>query len=85
MSTKELEVMKKYLLENLNKGFIGPSQAPYAALVLFIKKPNRGLRFCIDFRKLNELTCKDRYLLPLIDKTLARLSKAKVFIKLDIR
>ena len=43
MSTKELEVIKKYLLENLNKGFIRPSQAPYAALVLFIKKLNRGL------------------------------------------
>jgi hypothetical protein len=40
---EELVVLKKYLLENLDKGFIEPSQAPYSSLVLFIKKPNRGL------------------------------------------
>jgi len=53
--------------------------------VLFVKKANGLLRFCVDFRKLNNLTCKDRYPLPLIDKTIARLAKAKVYTKLDIR
>jgi len=43
------------------------------------------LRFCVDFYKLNNLTRKDQYPLPLIDETLARLAKAKVYIKLDIR
>jgi hypothetical protein len=52
--------------------------------VLFVKKANKLLRFCVDFRRLNNLTCKDRYPLPLIDKTLARLAKAKVYIKLNI-
>jgi hypothetical protein len=56
---EELIVLKKYLLENLNKGFIKSSQAPYLSLVLFVKKPNRGLRFCINFYKLNTITCKD--------------------------
>jgi len=42
------------------------------------------LQFCVDFCRLNNLTCKDRYPLPLIDETLARLAKAKVYIKLDI-
>ena len=42
-------------------------------------------RFCIDFRKLNAITRKDRYPLPLIDETLARFSRAKIFTKLDIR
>jgi len=50
-----------------------------------MKKPSGGLRFCIDFRKLNAITRKDRYLLPLIDETLARISRAKIFTKLDIR
>jgi hypothetical protein len=50
-----------------------------------VKKPNGVLRFCIDFRTLNALICKDRYPLPLIDETLVRLAKAKVFTKLDIR
>jgi hypothetical protein len=84
-SIEELEVLKKYLLENLDKGFIEPSQAPFSSPVLFVKKPNGGLQFCIDFRKLNAITRKDRYPLPLIDETLARLTRAKIFTKLDIR
>jgi hypothetical protein len=84
-TTEELVVMKQYLLDNLDKGFIVPSQAPYSSPVLFVKKPNGSLRFCIDFRKLNTITRKDRYPLPLIDETLARLTKAKIFTKLDIR
>src|SRR5271154_4585448 len=53
MSTAELEAVKQYLLDNLNKGFIVPSQTLFVSLVLFVKKPNGGLRFCIDYRKLN--------------------------------
>jgi hypothetical protein len=52
---------------------------------MFVKKPNGGLRFCIDFCKLNAITKKDQYPVPLIDKTLARLAKARVYTKLDIR
>ncbi len=81
---KELEVVKKYLVKNLDKGFIEPSQALFTALVLFVKKPDRSLYFYIDYRKLNLLTKKDRYLLPLIDKTLTRIRRAKLFTKLDI-
>jgi hypothetical protein len=58
MSAEELEVVKKYLVENLDKGFIEPSQAPFAAPILFVKKADGSLRFCIDFRKLNLLTKK---------------------------
>jgi hypothetical protein len=85
MTTEELHTVKQYLLDNLHKGFIEPSQAPYASPVLFVKKPNGSLRFCIDYRKLNEITKKDRYPLPLIDETLARIANAKIFTKLDIR
>jgi len=84
-STEELRLIKEYLTENLDKGFIEASQAPWSSPTLFVKKPNGGLRFCIDFRKLNALTRKDRYPLPLIDETLARLNKAKKYTKIDIR
>jgi hypothetical protein len=84
-STEELLATKKYITEHLSKGFIEPSQAPFAAPILFVRKANGALRLCIDFRKLNSLTRKDRYPLPLIDETLARLGKAKVFTRLDIR
>jgi transposase InsO family protein len=85
MSLEELQITKQYLTEQLERGWIEPSQAPFACPVLFVKKPNGGLRFCIDFRKLNLLTRKDRYPLPLIEETLARLSRARIFTKLDIR
>jgi hypothetical protein len=42
-STAELEEVKKYLVENLDKGFIVPSQAPFASPILFIKKANGSL------------------------------------------
>jgi len=71
-------------MDNLVKGFIKPSQALFTSPILFIKKPNRGLYFCINYYKLNNITYKDRYPLPLLDKTLARINRAKVFTKLDI-
>jgi hypothetical protein len=43
MTTKELKIVKQYLINNLNKGFITPSQAPFIVLVLFVQKANRSL------------------------------------------
>jgi hypothetical protein len=53
MTTAELETVKEYLINNLDKGFIEASQALYVAPVLFVKKPDGSLRFCINFWKLN--------------------------------
>ena len=74
MSTEELVIVKSYLKENLKKGFIKASSSPFASPVLFVKKADRSLRFCVNYRKLNVLTKKDRYPLPLINETLAQLS-----------
>ncbi|KAI1007317.1 hypothetical protein K3495_g897 [Podosphaera aphanis] len=84
-SADELKLVKQYLTENLDKGWIEPSNAAFSSPILFVKKPNGGLRFCVDYRKLNLITKKDRYPLPLIDETLTRLNRAKIFTKLDIR
>ena len=85
MTEEELEVLKEWLTDNLKKGYIEASSAPFASPILFVQKPSRGLRLCIDFRKLNAITRKDRYPLPLLDEVLSRMSRAKVFTKLDIR
>jgi hypothetical protein len=84
MSRDELLVLQKTLTDLLDKGFIRVSNSLVAALVLFIKKPGGGLRFCVDYRGLNRITKKDRYLLPLIYETLRNISKVKWFIKLDV-
>lgn len=85
MSLEELEVARKYITENLKEGFIEPSNAPWAAPVLMAKKAGGGLRFCVDYWKLNALSKRDAYPLPLIDETLAQIAKAKIFTKIDIR
>ena len=85
MSLEQLELVKSYLDDHLQHGFITHSSAPYASPVLFAKKPGGGWRFCVDYRKLNAITKKDAYPIPLIQETLARLARAKVFSKLDVR
>jgi len=84
MSREELKTLREWLIENLEKGFIRPSSSSVASPVLFIKKPGRGLRLCIDFRAINNVLVKDRYLLPLIKETLNNLKGIKYFSKIDI-
>ena len=84
-SREELEAAREYVIDNLSKGFIGPSAAPYASPILMARKPGGGLRFCVDYRKLNSITRKDRYPIPLVDELMERLGDAKVYTKLDIR
>ncbi|KJZ68492.1 hypothetical protein HIM_12118 [Hirsutella minnesotensis 3608] len=85
LNREQLETMKEYLQDSLQKGFIEPSSAQFGSPVCFAKKKDGKLRFCVDFRELNQLTKKDRYPIPLISETLDRIAKAKIFTKLDIR
>jgi hypothetical protein len=84
MSKEELLVLRKTLLELLNKNFIKASNSSAAIPILFVKKPGGGLRFCVDYRKLNEITRKDRYPLLLITETLRSFARAKWLIKLNV-
>ena len=84
MSRDQAAVVKAYVDEMLGKGYIRPSTSPYAAPVLIVKKPDGGLRICIDYRALNALTIKNRNAPPLIRETMAKLCAAKVFTKFDI-
>jgi transposase InsO family protein len=84
-SEEELRAAKEYITKNLAQGFIEPSDAAFASPILVVRMPDGRLRVCIDYRKLNALTKKDRYPLPLIDEILQRIGKAKFFTKLDIR
>jgi hypothetical protein len=85
ISDEELRLVKEYLDENLKKKFIVASQAPFQSPVLFVHKPGGGLRFCVDYWKLNALTKKDQYLLPLIKETLAQITGTKILSKINIR
>ena len=66
----ELETLKTYIKTNLANGFIRSSKSPTKAPILFDRKPDGSLRLCVDYRGLNNLTIKNRYLLPLIGESL---------------
>ena len=67
MAPVELKELKLQLQELLEKRFIRPSVSPWGALVLFVKKKDGTLRLCVDYRQLNKMTVKNKYLLPKID------------------
>ena len=66
MVPTELKELKIQLHELLDKGFIQPSVSPWGTLVLFVKKKYGTLRMCIDYRQINKVTVKNKYLLPRI-------------------
>ncbi|GBG79201.1 hypothetical protein CBR_g28918 [Chara braunii] len=85
MSEEELSVLRAQLDDLLEKGRIRPSSSPYGAPVLFVRKKNKDLRLCIDYRKLNAQTIRNAGPLPRIDDLLERLGGAKFFSKLDLK
>ena len=80
----EQEALEEFLKENLETGRIKPSKLPMASPFFFIKKKDGLLRPVQDYRKLNEMTIKNRYPLPLISELIDKLSNAKIFSKMDI-
>lgn len=85
LSQSELAVLRSYLEESTNKGWIRRSTSPAGAPVLFVPKKDGGLRLCVDYRGLNAITIKNRHALPLISETLDRLVGAVVYTKLDMK
>ncbi|GBG64349.1 hypothetical protein CBR_g41550 [Chara braunii] len=85
MSEEKLMVLHAQLDDSLERGWICPSCSPYGAPVLFIRKKNKDLRLCIDYRKHNEQTVKNAGPLPRVDDLLEHLGGAKYFSKLDLK
>ncbi|RVW21348.1 Transposon Ty3-G Gag-Pol polyprotein [Vitis vinifera] len=85
MAPLELKELKIQLQELLDKGFIRPSVSPWGALVLFVKKNDGSMRLCIDYRELNKVMVRNKYLLPRIDDLFDQLQGACVFSKIDLQ
>ena len=71
MSSKELDTVKRYFDAHLAKRFIQISLVLYFLPVLFVKKLEGRIQFCVDYKKLNTITKKDCYPILLIEETLA--------------
>ena len=81
----ESALIKNELDAMLAAGVIRPSRSPYSSPVLLVKKKDGSVRFCVDYRSLNEITVKDRYHIPHVDELFDKLSHARYFTSLDLR
>lgn len=80
----ELQTLKTYIETNLANGFIKPFKSSVDALIPFIYNKDNSFWLYIDYQDFNNLTIKNKYLLPLISKSLDCLGYAKCFTQLDL-
>jgi hypothetical protein len=85
LTGEQREWLHMELADQLRQGIIRPSKSPFAAPVFVIKKKSGGFRMIHDLHKLNNVTVKNKYPLPLIEAILDQIQGAKYFTKLDVR
>ena len=86
LTKAETDVLRQNIEEDLKKGYIRHGTSSFVSPIFFIpKKDGRELRMVIDYRRLNDITKKDFYLLPNLCSELEKLSKHGLFSKFDVR
>ncbi|UYV72042.1 hypothetical protein LAZ67_9001620, partial [Cordylochernes scorpioides] len=85
VSAKEREIIKEQIEEMLRDGIIRPSSSPWSFPVILVKKRDGKYRFCVDYRKLNDVTVKDVYPIPKIDEVLDTLQGSKYLSAIDLK
>ncbi|UYV83011.1 K02A2.6-like, partial [Cordylochernes scorpioides] len=85
VSAKERTIIKDQIDEMLEEGIIRPSSSPWSFPVILVKKRDGKYRFCVDYRKLNEVTVKDVYPIPRIDDVMDSLQGSKYFSAIDLK
>lgn len=81
----EKQVLSEQVSEWLRDGVIRPSHSDYASPVVLTKKKNGSFRVCIDYRRLNRKTVKDRFPIPLIEDQIDKLNGARIFSTIDMK
>jgi len=84
MTIEKEEVLNQWLDEQLKAGLIKESKSRYMAPCFYIPKKDGLLQLVQDYQKLNQVTIKDKTLLPLIREVIDKLKKTRYFNKLDL-
>ena len=84
ITLKEEKALNQWLDEQLKAGLIVESKSRYVAPYFYIPKKDSSLQLVQYYRKLNQVTIKDKTLLPLIGEVINKLKEAKYFNKLDL-
>jgi hypothetical protein len=84
LSPAESSALEAYIEKALARGWISPSESPLGATCFYVPQPNGGLWFCIDYHRLNEITKKNAYPLPLISDLIDRISEACIYSRLNL-
>ncbi|GFX05785.1 retrovirus-related Pol polyprotein from transposon 412 [Trichonephila clavipes] len=79
------EEVQKLIKDMKNNDVIEPSSSPWASPIVLVRKKYGSTRFCVDYRRLNDVTKKDSYPLPRIDDTLDTLASNTWFSSLDLK
>ena len=77
--------VQELLRDMLHKEVISPSTSPWASPIVLARKKDGSTRFCVDYRKVNEVTRKDAYPIPRVDDTLDTLAGSTWFTTLDLK
>ena len=77
--------ISKAVDDMLAQGIIQPSCSPWASPVTLVPKPDGSIRFCVDYRKLNQVSKKDRYPVPLASDCFDLMQGTSVFSTIDLR
>ncbi len=84
-SNKDQETLNTETQKLLEKGIIEHSTSPWSSPVVLVKKKDGTTRFCVDYRRLNQITTKDAFPLPRIDDIYDQLAGATYFTKFDFK
>lgn len=83
-SFEQKNAIERIVTEMLDAQTVAPSISPFASPVILVKKKDSSWRMCVDYRKLNEATVKNKYPIPVVEDLLDELNGAKLFSKLDL-
>jgi Reverse transcriptase (RNA-dependent DNA polymerase) len=85
LSERKLKVLREYLRDTIERGWIRESNSPAGAPILFTPKKGSKLHLCVDYKGLNRITRKNQYPLLLMSEILDRVVGAKRYTKIDLR